>query len=93
LKFALASLLLLISALARAEYRVYQYLVKSRNSGLSVNNAPARPVLSTLNPVAYRAYHGGSSIDLTLMRTWMCVGYTGKGKEPCLPPGAKAASL
>lgn len=56
-----------------------------------VNAAEARPIISTLNPVAYRAYHGGSSVDLTLMRTWMCVGYTGKGKAPCKAPGEKAS--
>ena len=85
--------LILCAFSAQAEYRVYQYLVKSKNSQFMVNAAQARPVISTLNPVAYRAYHGGSSIDLTLMRTWMCVGYTGKGRSACAAPGEKAASL
>jgi hypothetical protein len=92
LKIGLALFILTLSPLALAEYRVYQYLVKSKNSLNSVNNAKARPVVSTLNPVAYRAYHGGSSIDLTLMRTWMCVGYTGAGRDVCPAPGDKAAT-
>lgn len=91
MKGCLTLLLLLALNTAHAEYRVYQYLVKSKNSQFMVNAALARPVISTLNPVAYRAYHGGQSIDLTLMRTWMCVGYTGQGRNPCPAPGEKAA--
>lgn len=85
------TIVLLATQNAQAEYRVYQYLVKSKNTQYMVSAAQARPVLSTLNPVAYRAYHGGSSIDLTLMRTWMCPGYTGAGRAPCPAPGEKAS--
>ncbi len=76
---------------AQAEYRVYQYLVKPKDQGSQVTAARARAVASTLNPVAYRAYHGGSSVDLTLMRTWMCPGYTGRGRELCPAPGDREA--
>lgn len=87
-----ALLFTLVSFQALAEYRVYQYLVKSKSTQYLVTSAQARPVISTLNPVAYRAYHGGSSIDLTLMRSWMCVGYTGQGRNPCPAPGERARS-
>lgn len=86
-------LLILLTILAPlptyAEYRVYQYLVKSTNTQAMVNVAQARPILSTLNPVAFRAYHGGSLVDLTLMRSWMCVGYTGQGEDVCPAPSER----
>jgi hypothetical protein len=58
-----------------AEYRVYQYYVRPKVQ--NINPSKAELVTSTLNPRAYAAYHGGSlSIDLTLMRSWMCMGDT-----------------
>ena len=90
----LLSLTLFFFALeASAEYRVYQYLVKSRSAQFSVTEPQARAVISTLNPVAYRAYHGGSAIDLTLMRTWMCMGFTGQGRAACPAPGERLAKV
>lgn len=83
----LLSLLLCLSA--HAEYRVYQYLVKSRNTQAMVTESAARPVVSTFNPVAFKAYHGGPRVDITLMRTWMCMGYTGQGRPACAAPGER----
>jgi hypothetical protein len=67
-----------------AEYRVYQYFVKSKNRfGLDQS---AYLVTSSLDPVSYISYHGGASaLKVDLIRTWMCYGHTGK-KPICSPP-------
>lgn len=68
----------------RAEYRVFQYLVKSKYF-LPRNNNPYI-VTSTFDPVTYLAYHGGeSSLNIELLRSWMCYGNTSKRKF-CNPP-------
>ena len=46
------------SSAALAEYRVYQYYVKSKND--IPTDKQSYLVLSTLDPVAYVSYHGGS---------------------------------
>lgn len=74
---------------AHAEYRAYQYLVKPREPAAMVTASRARMVVTTLPPVAYRAYYAGA--DATLMRTWMCVGYTGNKRPPCPAPGDREA--
>ena len=44
-------------------------------------------VTSTLNPVAYIAYHGGADmIEVNILRTWVCRGYTGNGLDQCRSP-------
>lgn len=76
---------------AQAEYRVYQYLVKPKNMAAMVTQVQARPVRSTLNPVAFLSYHGGkSAVDITLMRSWMCPGSTAR-KEYCIHPSERLA--
>ncbi len=82
----------LLSAMsAQAEYRVYQYLVKTKNTQAMVNEAQALSHRSTLNPVAFLAYHGGrSAVDITLQRSWMCPGHTGR-KEYCRHPSERIA--
>ncbi len=76
---------LLIALNAQAEYRVYQYYVKSRFTLPQDKNSYI--VTSTLDPVSYVAYHGGyDSIKVDLIRTWPCIGHTGAGKELCEPP-------
>ena len=72
--------------MAHAEYRVYQYTLKKR-----IKNSPDSPnakiVLSSLNPVAFTAYNGGNGlIQIDLLRTWMCPGYTGKKAPYCPSP-------
>jgi hypothetical protein len=85
LKRALALLIACIPAQTRAEYRAYQYMVNPGRGADQVSAARPQPVVSTLNPVAFRAFHPAT--QATLLRTWMCVGYTGKGKSPCPAPG------
>ncbi|TDJ07187.1 MAG: hypothetical protein E2O68_03910 [Deltaproteobacteria bacterium] len=68
----------------KSEYRVFQYLVKSRYF-IPRDNRPYI-VTSTFNPVTYLAYHGGeSSLKIELLRSWMCLGNTA-GKKYCNPP-------
>jgi hypothetical protein len=70
---------------AMAEYRVYQYSVKSRLK--MPRDQKAYIVTSTLDPTSYLSYNGGhEALKIDLMRTWTCKGYTGNGKELCAPP-------
>ena len=70
-------LLTLISMPAFAEYRVFQYYVRSKTQGINPGNATL--VTSTLNPTSYAAYHGGKlSIEVNLLRSWVCMGNTSK---------------
>lgn len=58
---------------SKGEYRVYQYLIQNKN------NLEQQPYLdqSTLDPVSYQSYHGGSkSIEIGLLRSWICRGNT-----------------
>lgn len=66
---------------AQAEYRVYQYYVRTKIANL--NSPPATLVTSTLDPKSYAVYNGGSSsIEVNLLRSWVCLGDTSK-KPPC----------
>ncbi len=68
---------LLYSTLAFSEYRVYQYYVRTKVQNLTTNQAEL--VTSTLNPVAYLAYHGGGeALEVNLLRSWQCMGDTSK---------------
>lgn len=81
--------ILFLPALALAEYRVYQYQVRSRFA----SNFQSKPhlVTSTLDPVSYLAYHGGeTSIKIDLMRSWTCEGHTGDMKDYCQGPLERA---
>lgn len=78
-------LTLLVTSIASAEYRVYQYYVKSKYNFIQDN--PAYLVTSSLDPVSYVAYHGGEeAIETSLVRTWMCPGDTSGRKEFCDSP-------
>jgi hypothetical protein len=79
-------LILVTSLPVFAEYRAYQYLVKSTDPYAVATKAPARYILSTLNPQMFKSYHGGSFISIELLRTWICPGYTGKGRSICDHP-------
>lgn len=84
--FAIAfyAIFLMHSSSAMAEYRVYQYYVKSKIE--NVNSPKAEIVTSTLNPQAYIAYNGGTlSVEISLLRTWLCMGNTSK-QELCTFP-------
>jgi hypothetical protein len=71
---------------ASAEYRVYQYLVKNNDPFAAATLHPAQYIISTLNPQMFQKYHGGELIKVDLLRTWMCPGYTGKGRPTCNHP-------
>lgn len=72
---------LLLTTQAFAEYRVYQYYVQPNST--YPTRAKSTIETSTLDPVSYKAYHGGSSTKIDLVRTWICPGYTGDGRPPC----------
>ena len=78
-------LVMLLPHRAYSEYRVYQYYVTSKH----INNidSNAYQVVSTLDPQAYKAYHGGSqAIKVDLIKTWTCPGYTGGRRPICSAP-------
>jgi hypothetical protein len=78
-------LLTLAPSLAMAEYRVYQYYVRSKHQ-YSMDQQ-SYLVTSSLNPVSYQAYHGGAdALEVDLVRTWSCPGHTGGMKNTCPAP-------
>ena len=49
-------------------------------------------VTSTLNPVSYVAYNGGSSsIKVDLLKSWRCLGDTSQFKNLCRSPSSQLA--
>lgn len=64
---------------------MYQYVVKNK---VQIKDAPnGHMVTSTLDPVSYIAYNGGKSLlEVDLLRTWICPGYTGLSKQTCNSP-------
>lgn len=81
LPFTFVLVLLMTARKASAEYRVYQYYVRSKVA--NINPAPATLVTSTLDPKSYAAYNGGSnSLEVNLLRSWICLGNTSK-RPPC----------
>lgn len=85
--------LISLSSGAFAEYRAYQYLIKSNDPFAVATKANAQYVVSTLNPQMFKSYHGGSFITVDLLRTWICPGYTGSRKPVCDHPYDKDAKL
>lgn len=78
---ALLLLMTLIATPVFGEYRVYQYYVRSKVQNINPPNAQL--VTSTLNPSDYTAYNGGKlSIEVNLLRSWVCMGDTSK-KDVC----------
>lgn len=77
---------------AKAEYRAYQYLVKSNDPYAVTTGAQAQYLVSTLNPQMYKSYHGGNSLSVDLLRTWICPGYTGRHQKICDHPYDKEAT-
>ncbi len=87
----LLSLIFCLPFAAQAEYRVYQYMVMPKTKQFVVNDTGAKSQRSTLNPVSFLAYNGGAgAVDITLMRSWMCTGYTGR-KDYCPHPSERGA--
>lgn len=74
---------MLMPSIARAEYRVYEYILKNK---IPTNDEAGKIIRSTLNPRGFVAYHGGNNlIKIDLVRTWMCAGATNQRKL-CLSP-------
>lgn len=86
IKTLLLASILLSSFKALAEYRVYQYIVKSNDPFAVATKAESQYLTSTLNPQMFKSYHGGSRISVDLLRTWICPGYTGRGQKTCDHP-------
>jgi hypothetical protein len=84
----LTLLLLVYSVSALAEYRVYQYIIKNNTN--HIDSPKSNLVTSTLDPLSYQAYNGGSRlVSVDLLRTWICAGNTGQRKETCDSPYKK----
>ena len=83
--FITASILVL-PLLAHAEYRAYQYIVKTNDPYAMATKAKSQYIVSSLNPQVYQSYHGGSFVTVDLLRTWICPGYTGRGQKICDHP-------
>ena len=88
LKMLLSSLIIfLLPVMSSAEYQAYQYYVKSKYN--LTQKSKSYLVTSTMDPVSYISYHGGSeSISVDLLRTWMCMGDTSR-KDICEGPLSK----
>lgn len=86
MKYLIGLTLLLTSSICLAEYRAYQYIIKSTDQFAIANGAQAQIVTSTLNPAMYQSYHGGSLLTVSLLRTWICPGYTGGRQKICPHP-------
>jgi len=72
------------SSILFAEYRVFQYYVKSKYELPYENKAYL--VTSSLDPVSYVSYHGGDdAISAHLIKTWTCKGNTA-GEDYCPSP-------
>ena len=71
--------LILIFSNIFAEYRVYQFYVRSKIQNIAPNEFHL--VTSVLDPKSYLAYHGGtSSIEVNLLRSWQCFGNTSQNE-------------
>ena len=85
-KAALLFGLMALPGFAHAEYRAYQYMVKTNDPFAVATQSEAQYLVSTLSPQMYKTYHGGSYVKIDLLRTWICPGYTGKGQKICDHP-------
>lgn len=90
---ALSLMALFYSFGALAEYRAYQYLIKTQDPYAVATRANAQYIVSTLNPQMFKSYHGGNLVTVDLLRTWICPGYTGSRKPVCDHPYDKDAKL
>lgn len=86
-KKILISLFILLNSMpAFCEYRVYQYYVRPKIQNITI--VASELVTSTLDPIAYVAYHGGSeSVEVNLLRSWQCMGDTSKAQVCMISEG------
>lgn len=82
-----------LSFSACAEYRAYQYLVKTSDPYAVATKSNAQYIVSTLNPQTFQSYHGGGLVTVDLLRTWICPGYTGSRKIVCDHPYDKDGKI
>lgn len=92
-KLVILLITLPLSFSASAEYRAFQYLVKTNDPYAVATKSNAQYIVSTLNPQMFQSYHGGSLVTVDLLRTWICPGYTGSRKVVCDHPYDKDAKL
>lgn len=82
------TVLTFLSINSMAEYRAYQYYIRPKVD--KNQEVKAYLVTSALDPVSYNSYYGGStSIEVDLLRTWICPGDTSRHKEICRSPYKK----
>jgi CDGSH-type Zn-finger protein len=67
-------------------------MVKSLDPYAIATKAPGQYIVSNLNPKMFRSYHGGNRVDVEMLRTWICPGYTGNRKPICDHPYDKVNS-
>lgn len=84
---------MLLTSYAQAEYRAYQYIVQSNDPYALATKSKPQYIVSTLNPQMYQSYHGGRSVKIDLLRTWICPGYTGQRLKVCSHPYDKEGAL
>ncbi|MBC7538303.1 MAG: hypothetical protein H7281_05755 [Bacteriovorax sp.] len=85
-KIFISLFILLNSKLALCEYRVFQYYVRPKIQNITIVSAEL--VTSTLDPIAYVAYHGGNeSVEVNLLRSWQCMGNTSKAQVCSISEG------
>ena len=78
-KILLSLLFITASSASFGEYRVYQYYVRPKIQNITI--VASELVTSTLDPIAYVAYHGGQeSVEVNLLRSWQCMGDTSKAQ-------------
>lgn len=84
--FSITALIIIsLQQSAFAEYRVYQYYVKAKEFKAQDNRSYV--ITTSFNPVTYQAYNGGpESVQIELLRTWICPGHTGGLKVYCPSP-------
>ena len=82
----------LISHSAYCEYRVYQYYVRPKIKNITI--VASELVTSTLDPIAYVAYHGGQdSVEVNLLRSWQCMGNTSKAQICTISEGRELTEV
>jgi hypothetical protein len=90
IKLLFLSIFFSFSSLSRAEYRVYQYLLTEASQKNTELNKNSHTVVTTLDPQSYASYYPANKNSLTMLRTWMCPGHTGKFKSLCASPYERA---
>lgn len=70
--------LFITSSYCLGEYRAYEYLVEE--------NQKSRTMIVSHNPVSFKSYLQKPGQNVTLLRTWICPGHTGRLQQICSSP-------